>query len=79
MCFVYVLKSITDQKFYYGFTDNLERRLSEHNGGKVPSTRSRIPFELVYFESVATVQQARSKERYFKSGFGRKFLKKKLG
>jgi len=51
MEYVYVLKSLKDGKFYVGHTDNLERRLSEHNKGKVTSTKYRCPFELVYYEA----------------------------
>jgi putative endonuclease len=78
MYYVYVLKSSSDNKFYYGLTENIERRLSEHNNGKVTATKSRIPFELVYFENVATLKEARRKEKYFKSGFGRKYIKNKI-
>jgi putative endonuclease len=49
-CYVYVLRSIKDGQFYVGLTRDLRVRLQMHNGGKVPSTKSRIPFELVYWE-----------------------------
>ncbi len=75
---VYVIKSKKDAKLYYGFTNDIKRRLKEHNEGKVISTMSRTPFELVYFELTSTVELARKKERYFKSGFGRKYIKNKL-
>ena len=75
MQYVYVLKSGKDSKLYYGFTDNLDRRLSQHNNGEVKSTKSRMPFELVYVEIVKSEIEARQKEKYFKSGFGRKFIK----
>ena len=78
MYFVYVLKSKKDSKLYYGFTDNLERRVREHNNGKVLSTKSRTPFELVYSEVVENIEKARRREKYFKSGFGRKYVKNKL-
>ena len=75
---VYVLKSDKDGKLYYGLTRDLERRLQEHNSGNVHSTRSRIPFKVAYFEVVETMESARKRERYFKSGFGRKYIKNKL-
>ena len=78
MRYVYVLRSKKDYKLYYGFTDNLEKRLSEHNSYKVKSTKARAPFELVYFETVGSDIDARKKEKYFKSGFGRKYIKNKL-
>ena len=78
MYFIYVLKSQKDNKLYYGFTNNLERRIMEHNNGKVGSTKSRTPFKLIYFENAISILEARKKEKYFKSGFGRKYIKNKL-
>lgn len=78
MYFVYVLKSNKDKKLYYGFTQNLEKRLKEHNKGEVRSTKSRIPFDLVYFEKVDSLVNARKRERYFKTGFGHKYIKNKI-
>jgi putative endonuclease len=51
MYYVYVLKSQKDGKAYIGSTADLQRRLSEHNDGRVFSTRARVPFELVYYEA----------------------------
>ncbi len=78
MYFVYVIKSKKDGNLYYGLTINLQNRLGEHNAGNVKSTKNRIPFELVYHEEVKTIQEARKREKYFKSGFGRKYVKLKL-
>jgi putative endonuclease len=75
--FVYVLKSKKDNKRYIGFTDNLDRRISEHNAGLVKSTRNRRPLELVYFEKFGKKSEAMKREKYFKTGFGRAFLKNK--
>jgi putative endonuclease len=78
MYYVYVLKSKVNSEYYYGFTDNLERRLKNHNNKEVKSTKSRAPFKLVYFEKVDSIIEARKKEKYFKSGFGRKYIKNRL-
>ena len=78
MYYVYVLHSEKDNKRYIGFTDNLERRIREHNSGKVRSTKLRIPFKLVYFENTNSIIEARKRERYFKSGFGRKYVKNRI-
>ena len=48
MFYFYTLKSLKDRKNYYGVTDNIERRLKEHNDGKNKSTRYRMPFVLIY-------------------------------
>ena len=55
---VYVLRSIRDGKRYVGFTNNLNRRIQEHNKGKVASTRKRVPLKLVRKEYFKTKQEA---------------------
>jgi putative endonuclease len=78
MYFTYVLKSESDKKFYIGFTENLTKRLGDHNNGRVDSTRGRRPFELVYYEACKSREKALKREKYFKTGFGRRFLKSRL-
>ena len=78
MYFVYVLESKRDGKYYYGLTKDLDNRLEEHNKGFVPSTKSRMPLNLIYFEKVESISRARKREKYFKSGFGRKYILGKL-
>jgi len=72
--FVYVLKSLRDGRRYVGMTENLPRRLEEHNKGLERSTRGRRPFELLYYEEVADRISARGREKYFKSAAGRRYL-----
>ena len=60
-------------------TENLERRLNEHNSGKMKSTKAFRPWKIVYFEEFETKQEARKRELYFKSAAGRKFLKIRIG
>jgi len=74
--FVYVLKSEADGRLYKGMTDNLERRLKEHNAGKTKSTKGFRPWKLVYKEEFDTFELARERENYFKTGEGREFLKR---
>jgi putative endonuclease len=78
MYFVYVLKSQKDGRFYKGMTNDLDRRIYEHNIGKHKSTRPYRPWELVYRETVNDRTEARKREKYLKSGIGREYLKKKL-
>ena len=78
MYYTYVLKSKKDEKFYIGFTENLKRRFEEHNKGLVASTRIRRYFILVYYEACLTEKDAVKREKYFKTGFGRRFLKNRL-
>ena len=76
--FVYVLFSIKDRKFYIGFTHNLGQRLREHSSGNVDSTRARRPLRLIYYESFINEGDAKAREVFLKSGFGRSQLKLSL-
>ena len=76
--FVYVLKSEIDGRLYKGQTTDIENRLKEHNAGKTKSTKGFIPWKLVYFEQFDFIQEAVAREKYFKSGSGREFLKSLL-
>ena len=75
MYYAYVLRSQKNSRHYYGSTNDLDRRLSEHNSGHTVSLRYIRPLELVYFEKFDTLSEARKRERFFKSGKGREFVK----
>ena len=77
MHFVYILQSLKDKGLYIGKTSNLKRRLAEHKGGHVSSTKSRRPFRLVDTISCENEIEARSLEHKLKSGSSREELKKK--
>jgi len=62
MYYLYILKSAKDGLLYIGSTNDLRRRLSEHNTGKARSTKSRIPFELRYYEAFFSNNDARKRE-----------------
>lgn len=66
MFYVYLLKSKKDKELYIGFTNDINRRLSEHNSAAVPSTKSRIPFELIYYEGYKAEKDARHREKNLK-------------
>lgn len=72
---VYVLQSKIDGRLYTGMTSNFQRRLRQHNSGKTRSTKSRVPFSVVYTEEVSSRAKARKREVYLKSGAGREFIK----
>ena len=78
MYYTYVLKSVIDDKLYIGWTDNLKRRLVTHNSGQVNATAFRRPLELVYYEACTNKERAIAREKYFKTGFGRRFLKLRI-
>jgi len=73
--YVYTLLSLLDKKFYTGFTINLKQRLQQHARGEVKSTKDRRPLKLIHYEYFADKSDAEAKEKFLKSGFGRKQLK----
>jgi putative endonuclease len=78
--YLYVLKSLKDEKLYIGVTSNVTRRLQEHNSGKNKSTKPRRPFILVYKEEFCDRHAAYKYEWYVKNtGSGNIELKQKLG
>ena len=78
MPYVYILQSLKDNRTYVGFTDNIDRRLAEHNGGRVPSTHKRVPFKILFAEHFETSAEAKNREIWWKSGAGRRELKKRF-
>jgi putative endonuclease len=78
MYYTYVLRSVKDSNLYIGFTENLEKRIKEHNSGKVKSTRYRTPFELVYFEACRNIDDALHREKYLKTTYGHRYLQNRL-
>ena len=69
-CYVYVLRSLADRQFYVGLTRDLRKRLHFHNNGQVPSTKDRIPIELVYWEGCLNESDAAQREKYLQDGVG---------
>jgi putative endonuclease len=75
MYVVYVLQSETYKRMYIGMTNDLERRIKEHNNGKTKSTRYYKPWKVLFIESFSTRLEAREREKYLKSGIGREYIK----
>ena len=75
MNWIYVLKSKNDNNLYIGSTSDLEKRLYYHNSGKVRSTKSRRPLEIIYKEQYGSATDARKRENFLKTGQGRKLLR----
>lgn len=79
MYYVYLLQNQNDKSFYIGFTANLKRRLFEHRNGKGGrTTRLKKNWKLIYFEGYLDKQDAMGREKFLKSGSGRKYLYKQL-
>ena len=75
---VYILKSEKDSGLYVGYSNNIKNRLIEHNRGKVAATKDRRPLKLIYCELYINKNDAMGRERYFKTGWGRNYVKKIL-
>ncbi|HOX53981.1 MAG: GIY-YIG nuclease family protein [Candidatus Omnitrophica bacterium] len=71
---VYVLLSKAKTKTYTGVAEDVGKRLTEHNAGKVKSSRPYRPYKLIYTESFETLSEARQKEKFYKSTTGRRKL-----
>ena len=74
MFYIYILLSQKDNKRYIGFTNNLDRRIEEHNSGRVKSTKNRIPLRLIYSEEFMNKTDAMKREKEIKAKKG-KFIK----
>ncbi|RJQ24695.1 GIY-YIG nuclease family protein [Candidatus Parcubacteria bacterium] len=73
--YVYILYFYSDKGFYIGFSTNLKDRLIDHASGKVFSTKDRIPFKLIHYEYFINKKDAKAREEFLKSGYGRDQLK----
>jgi putative endonuclease len=78
MFYTYVLLSRKDGRWYTGSTGDLKARVEDHSKGRVQSTRHRRPLELVYYEACLAEDDARTRERYPKTGRGKKYLRQRL-
>ena len=76
--YTYVLKSDIDNNWYTGFTSNLRKRLAEHDNGMNLSTKHRAPFTLIYYEACLNKYDAIAREKYLKSGMGKRYLRNRL-
>ena len=76
MYYVYILQSKKNQSLYIGYTTKLENRVAEHNSGKSQATKPFRPYELIFYEVFLNAKDAKSREEYLKSGWGRRTIKK---
>ena len=78
MWYTYLLQSHKDKKWYTGCTADLRKRFKEHNAGLSLSTKGRGPFEIIYYEACFNRNDAFARERYLKSGMGKRYLRNRL-
>ncbi len=76
--YIYILKSLKDNKLYIGKTKNLKKRFKKHATGRVPATKNRRPLKLVYYEAYTNKKSWSKQELFYKSGIGREALKHKI-
>jgi putative endonuclease len=76
--YVYVLRSVSDDGLYIAYSANLRRRFTQHVEGGAFATSYRGPWKLIYYEAYTEQADALGRERYFKSGGGRRFLRLRL-
>ena len=74
MYYVYVIKSVIDGSHYVGLTNDVDRRIKEHNQGGNFSTKTKKPWNLIFVEEVINRVEARRLEKFFKSGYGREIV-----
>lgn len=78
MHYCYILLSSKSHIFYFGSTNDLKSRFKLHNSGAVRSTKSHLPWKLVWYGGFTTEKEARDFERYLKSGSGKAFAYKRF-
>jgi len=76
--YTYVLLSLKDGMFYTGYTRDVYERFVQHHSGNVPSTADRRPLRLLYFEACLSKEDALARERYLKSGMGKRYIRNRL-
>jgi len=74
----YVLRSLKNGILYKGSTESIEKRLLSHNSGLVNFTSKHLPWEMVLFEEFETRTEAIKREKWYKTGAGREWIKKQL-
>ena len=78
MHYVYVLISENDGMFYTGATSDLKERIKLHNEGRVVSTKNRRPLRSVYYEACMSQSDSYRREKYLKTGMGKRYLRNRL-
>jgi putative endonuclease len=77
MYYVYVLLDKKDN-FYVGYSGNLRNRVKEHKNAQVFATKLKLPVKLIYYEACINIYDALKREKYLKSGPGKKFINNRI-
>jgi len=78
MYYVYVLRSIKNERWYTGYTSDLRKRFAQHQRGESSYTKKHVPYELIYYEACINEGDAMAREKYLKTGMGKRYLKNRM-
>ncbi len=78
MFYTYVFKSLKNDKLYTGCTKDLRKRFDLHNKGRSSYTKEDGPWKLIYYEACVNESDAYAREKYLKSGMGKRYVKNRL-
>jgi putative endonuclease len=78
MFYVYILKSLVDESLYIGSTEDLKKRVNEHNSGNAKYSKTKRPYKLIWYCVFSDKTRALIFEKYLKHGSGHAFTKKHL-
>ena len=76
--YVYVLQSLKNDSLYVGYTQDLRKRLTEHNRGLNFSTKPYLPWQVIHYEAYRNGKDAKHREGYLKTSQGARLLKRML-
>jgi len=76
--YVYIIENERNGDLYIGYATNLIKRLKEHNQGLNFSTKSKRPWKPIYYEACLNENDAKRREKYFKTSQGQRLLKRRL-
>lgn len=72
--YVYILYNKIKNFIYIGYSENLTKRVAEHNSGLSQSTKNYKPLELIHYEAYRNIKDAKRREIYLKTNRGRTTL-----
>jgi putative endonuclease len=78
MFYTYILQSLKNKSLYIGYTNDLRKRIREYNSGKNLATKPFRPYKVIFYEAFLNIKDAKSREKYLKSGWGWKSIRKIL-
>jgi putative endonuclease len=76
MVIVYAIWSERFNRIYVGMSQDIDKRLKEHNTGMTQSTKPFRPWKIIFTERFENWEKGRVAEKYYKSGIGKQLLKK---